>query len=169
MDGAVNLSHACLVLTADPPTWRGVLRPGVTMACLDGRNLRATWVDASQPAELEAEAALALLEYGAVIVADLVGMHARVFDLISWLAGARPDSVLLVRHGETPLPFHVRDLAVRLLDQAETGRVGLAELVVAAARRRREVEPLGRDLTDEWANPGVQRRRERSGVAAALR
>ena len=169
-----DLSRRCLVLESDVALWRRYLRPGLRMACLDGDNLQPQYVDASEAEELHDAAVLDLLEYGALVVADLVGMDRRVFELVSWVAAARPESVLLLRHGDAPLPFQLKDLAVRPFaarpghDDSDV-RVALAEWAVGALDQRRNAEPGGRDLTDGWANPIVRKRRGRQGVGEALR
>lgn len=169
-----DLSHRCLVLEADTALWRRYLRPGLRMACLDGDNLQPVHADASEVEELRDATVLDLLEYGCLVVADLVGMHRAVFELVSWYASARPGSVLLLRHGDAPLPFQLKDLAVRPF-AAEPGRddtatrIALAEWAVSGLEQRRSQEPDGRELTDGWANDIARKRRERLGVGAALR
>jgi len=171
---AKDLSRRCLVLTADKRVWQQYLLRGVSIACVDGDNLIPKRADPSEPDDIEPDDILDLLEYGAVVVADLVGMHPDVFSLVSWLARARPESVLLLRHGHGSLPFEVQDFAVRTFDLESEApptatRIELAEWTVIAAKRRREMEPLGSDLTSQWDNPALQRRRGKNGVNDALR
>ncbi|MDJ0975720.1 MAG: hypothetical protein QNJ98_14765, partial [Planctomycetota bacterium] len=173
MSAPGDLSHRAAVLTADKALWWSHFRGGVHMACLDGSNLLPVRADPSDVDEMATPELLDLLEYGALIVADLVGMHPRVFSLISWITRARPESVLLLRHGSAPLPFELQEFAVRPIEVADpaqgvASRITLAEWVVVAAKRRRFAEPAGADLTSRIGNPVVQRRRVRNGVRDEL-
>ena len=167
-------SRHCLVLEADVQLWRRYLRPGLRMACLDADNLLPQHVDAGEREALAEDDTLDLLEYGGLVVADLVGMDRGVFELLSWFASARPESVLLLRHGDSPLPFQLKDLAVRPFggepgrDDTAT-RIAIAEWAVSGTRRRRASEPGGQELTDAWTNAVRRKRRERLGVGEALR
>ncbi len=170
-----DLSLRCPVLVADPGAWREVLRKGVSVASMpDGRSLYPVRVNPQDIDELTTDETLDLLEYGAVMVADLNSLEPDVFALVSWYAHARPESVILLRRGLEPLPFELHNFAVRGYSHdspqnARAGRTTLGDRALAGAYAR-SVTVSGRiDPTAMAGNRALRRRRERNGVSEALR
>jgi NADPH-dependent glutamate synthase beta subunit-like oxidoreductase/tetratricopeptide (TPR) repeat protein len=162
------------VLVDDDKCWHQYLLPGLRAASLDGENLVPQRVPAKDPEDLEEDDMLDLFEYAPLLVADLAGMAPEVFSLVSWHARAHPESVLLVRHGTTPLPFELQAFAVRALDLEDEARGpdvrrALSDWAAIAAKRRRHDDPIGSALTMPWGNQQLQRRRRRSGVIEHIR
>ena len=168
-----DLSEACAVLCDDGEFWRDVLLPGLQMASLrDGRSLQPMRVEPESDTALRAKPVLDALEYGPLVVVDLVDVDATVFPLIEWMARARPARVLLFRRGRVPLPFELRTLLVRSLeavhDAAAQARLRVALGTLATHGAYRISTTAGRGTLPRQVERWIQRR-ERNGVAAALR
>ena len=171
LDAMEDLSAACLVLTAEPALWREILRPALTTASLsDGRALVPERVDASDAWSAASERSLRLLEYGALLVADLVDLDPALFELVSWHARARPGSTLLLRRGDRPLSLELHEFLVRVYDPSDAARcrLDIASRAAEGGERRADEGPQGTTLTAPRENLALRHRRERSGVIDAL-
>ncbi len=172
--GDPDPSGHCAVLVGDDALWREVLSRGPAIASLpDGRSLVPQRLVAHEPDDLRAPGALEALEQAPVLVADLGDLTPEAFGLVSWLARARPRSVILLRRQGVTLPFEVHDLLVhpydpRSADGRARARVALAELCLAGAYARDRDEAGPGLLTTPAGNRAARRRRERNGVLAAL-
>ena len=163
-----DLSNRCLVLSTGTQLWRDVLHPGVRLgSAADGRDLAKVRVDPEDIDGLCSEETLDLIEYGALMIVDLVQIDPKVFPLVEWLARVRPSSVLLFRHGKTPLPFELHEFLVRSfeIDDPSTFpdlRVTVATLATLGA--------AAQDRGPEHGRSGEKRRlrRERNGVRARM-
>ena len=159
------------MLTAEPTLWREVLRPALTTASLsDGRALVPERVDAREAWNAASERSLRLLEYGALLVADLVDLDPALFELVSWHARARPGSTLLLRRGDRPLSLELHEFLVRVYDPSDPVRCRLeiASRAAAGGERRADEGPQGTTLTSPRENLALRHRRDKSGVIDAL-
>lgn len=171
LDTTEDLSPACLVLTAETTLWCEVLRPALTVASLsDGRALVPERIDASEAWNAATERSLRLLEYGALLVADLVDLDPALFELISWHARARPGSTLLLRRGDRPLALELHEFLVRVYDPSDAAqcRLEIASRAAVGGERRAEEGPQKTTLTVPRDNLALRHRREKSGVIDAL-
>jgi len=169
-----DLSTSCLVLTAEDALWREVMRPALTMASLsDGRALSPERVDSRDAWNVASERTLGMLEYGAVLVADLVDLEPALFELVAWHARARPGSTILLRRGDRPLPLELHEFHVRTWDpsgpeRASQCRIALASLAAGGGERRQVEGPARVALTAPRENLALRLRREKSGVIDAV-
>ncbi len=167
-------SGRCAVLVRDDEIWREVLAKGASIASVpDGRSLSPQRLAAAEAEDLDSIAALCALEYCPVLLVDLSDLAPDAFGVVSWLARARPHSVILLRRHGVVLPFDVHDLLVHSYDPASAdgrsrARVSIAEWCVAGAYARDREEAGPGLLTTQAGNRSARRRRDRNGVSAAL-
>ena len=163
-----DVSAACLVLSSASPICREVIAPAIALgSAADGQQLAVHRVDPADTQALVAQATLATLEHGALVVVDLVEIDNDLFPLVEWLARVRPASVLLFRHGNQALPFELRSFLVRTLafdlEEVTPLRVSVGTLATLGAASRVRATRAGRRQSER-----VRLRRERNGVAGLL-
>ena len=167
-----DFSDICTVLCAHGTLWHDVLEPGISKASLPGgRSIRPLRVDPDDDVAMRSAAVLDAIEYGPLLVVDLVDIDPRVFPFVEWFARARPHSVLLFRRGQVALPIELHSFLVRSMDATDEAsrshtRVMLGTLATHGAS---DAYPrAGRGSLHRHV-ARIAQRRERNGVAVALR